>query len=129
MKVVLAVTALALLVAGCGGGSSFRSAREVATAGGCTSPTPDSSWSSGTNPFATQGEMVDCKLNGHEIRVTWFKSADALSGYRNLADRIAQSGFGKGGMAYGDDWSAECNDAVADCENFKMAVSLLHGSG
>lgn len=114
----LAIGLLVLSLTGCGssiggGGSAYDSAKDVAAAAHCNSPSVGAPGDQ--EMFVTN--TVSCTYNGHDVTIGWFKSAAAMKNYRKVADQ-----FGGGGIAYGSDFVVECQDAQTDCDEIVKAA-------
>lgn len=110
---VLAISLLVLTsCAGKGGsGSDYSSAKEVATAVGCTGFKQLSQ----ADAELFTADAGRCSHDGHPITVSWFKSTDNLASYRKVADS-----FG-GSLLYGLNWAIEC-DTRPDCQAMQKKV-------
>jgi hypothetical protein len=109
-KILLATVAL-LVLAGCGGsgGKSYDDAQSVADAAGMSGCKPD------TNVMSS--DAVFCK----EGRANWFKSDNALSQWKQIADSVGVGGE----ILYGSNWAIECNTkSFCDSAKAKLGGTL-----
>lgn len=109
MRRLSGLAVLLFLLAACGGGTGgggYDSASAVAKGAGCTGAKPIAS--ADLEMFVTEG--IDCTFNGNATTVDWFKSADGLKNYKDIADKM-----GGGFILYGDNFAVVC-DNRADCD-------------
>lgn len=107
MKRLVALAALSMAIAGCGGGGdSYSDAQAVADAAQLTECKPD--------PEVISDDAVACE----EARANWFKSDDTLSGWRKIADQFPANAEL---IVYGSNWAIECYDAKA-CEAIRARM-------
>ncbi len=116
LRATLAALAALTFVAGCGGssgGSTYNSAKDVASAAGCTSyrHTP------GSQAEMFTADSGGCKLGGDGLTVDWFKDAKSLDNFRKVASQ-----FGGSTILYGKNWAIECVDNSADCKKVKAKL-------
>lgn len=107
MKPALGAVVLLVSLTACGGSGakSYNDAQSVADAAAMTSCEPD------TNVMSS--DAVFCK----EGRANWFKSDNALSQWKQIADSVG----GAGVILYGSNWAIECN-TKAFCDKARAKI-------
>lgn len=114
MKRITAAMSVAVIFAlsACGS-TNYVSAMQVADAIGCAEYGHE-------EPMSGASESGSCTLNGADLFVSWFASAEGFDSYKKGAAFTAGMP-GASTMLIGDKWSVECTEAAA-CEKAKTAI-------
>ncbi|MEG9226202.1 hypothetical protein [Aeromicrobium sp. Sec7.5] len=114
MRRTISVSLLVILaLAGCGGGSSFSSAKQAATAVGCDGVEESEVFGS--------DDAVRCDLGGDSVRIAHFDSGSEMDSYRQIADAAEDSGLTEGEILYGENIAIECNES---CDDVREAIDV-----